>query len=125
MYYRPAKLNCCCNLFAGNVTIVGSLIFNSAYLAPFFGGSSAAIRNISTALGQSNLTDSDKKKAVAAACTLGLEQREPQAVALLAAAAVSANNSYVSAINDGFTNVSLSCCMRIGSMHDTRRLSLS
>ena len=45
------------------------------------------------------------KESVAAACTLGLQQREPKAVAVLASAALSASDA--SGIQAGFANVSL------------------
>lgn len=112
---RTAELECGCNLFAGNITTVGSLLFNSAYLAPFLGGSSAASQNISDILSQINLTPNDTKEALAAACTLGLQQWEPKAVAVLASAAMSASDT--SGIQIGFANVSLPGCMCIGSPH--------
>lgn len=90
-------------LLAGNVTIISSLLFNSAILGSFLGGPAAAAQNISSSLGQFKLTPQDKREALAQACAMGLQQREPQAVALLAAVALSASDA--SAISSGFAKV--------------------
>ena len=83
-----------CTLLARNVTIIGPLLSNSAILEPFLGGTSAATQNISSSLAQIKLA-----QALAQAIALALQQREPQAAALLAAVALSATDA--SAINDG------------------------
>lgn len=102
-------LCCSITLLAGNITIIGSLLFNSAILEPFLGRTSAATQNISSSLDQTKLTPQDKKEALAQGIALALQQREPQAAALLAAVALSVSNA--AAINDGFSKVRKSRCL--------------
>lgn len=104
-------------LFAGNATTIGSLLFNFAYLRGFFGDYPAltptqqaslatlASQNITSTLGATKLTAQKKREAFAEACALGLQQREPQAIAVLAGAALSASDA--SAIKDGFAMVGI------------------
>lgn len=69
----------------------------------------ATSQNISSSLGQTTLSPQDNREALAQACALGLQQREPEAVAVLAAVALSASEA--SAVSDGFAKVRTSTCL--------------
>lgn len=90
----------------GNTTIIGEFLFSSAYLSAYLGGASSASRNITSLLSSTRLTVQDKSNAIAQAIALGLGQRETQAVATLALAALSSTGA--DTIKAGFAEVTQS-----------------
>lgn len=90
---------------ADNTIRIASLLFSSACSSQYLGGASAVSQNITSLLNLTALTAQDKALVVAQAIVLGLEQRQPQAVATLVATALVSNDS--AAIMDGFAQVSL------------------
>lgn len=93
-------------LIAGNTTVIGLYLFNSAYLGTHvFDYMTAAklARDIKSLLSQS-LTIQDKNDALSQALIQGLQQQEPETIATLVSIALSISDATI--IKAAFAKVS-------------------
>lgn len=91
---------------AGNGTIIGKLLFGTAYIrTPFFGGAVSSVEDVTRLFSQSQLTTQEKTDALAQAIVLGLQQREPETVATLVGITLSTSDA--NTVKDGFAEVRL------------------